>query len=66
MARGDNFKGKPGPGRPKGLPNKATQDAREFAQKFIDDQDYRESLRRRVISGRAPHMEQLIWTYRYG
>ena len=55
-----------GKGRPKGAVNKATADVREFAQKFIDDADYRQSLRRRVLSGKAPHMEQLIWHYRYG
>lgn len=55
-----------GPGRKKGIPNKATQDVREFAQKFIDDEDYKASLRRRVLTGRAPHMEQLIWHYRFG
>lgn len=27
----------PGPGRPKGLPNKATQSAREAIAKFVDD-----------------------------
>jgi hypothetical protein len=66
MARGDNFRGKPGPGRPKGLPNKATQDVREFAQKFIDDEDYKSSLKRRILRGSAPHMETLIWHYRFG
>jgi len=39
---------------------------REFAQRFIDDEDYRESLRRRVLRGLAPHMETLIWHYRFG
>ncbi len=55
-----------GPGRPKGLPNKATQDVREFAQRFIDDEDYRASLKRRILRGSAPHMETLIWHYRFG
>ena len=55
-----------GPGRKKGVPNKVTQDAREFAQKFLDDADYKDSLRRRVLTGKAPHMEQLIWHYRFG
>lgn len=53
-------------GRKPGSSNKATRDVREFAQKFIDDEDYRESLRRRVLRGAAPHMEVLIWHYRFG
>jgi len=38
MANGDRFKngGKPGPGRPKGLPNKATAAAREAIARFVD------------------------------
>ena len=55
-----------GPGRKKGVPNKATQDVREFAQKFIDDQEYRDSLKRRILRGDATHMETLIWHYRFG
>jgi hypothetical protein len=53
-------------GRKKGAENGVTRDVREFAQKFIDDADYRESLRRRVLRGDAPHMETLIWHYRFG
>ena len=53
-------------GRPKGRANAVTLDVREFAQKFIDDADYRESLRKRVLRGDAPHMETLIWHYRFG
>ena len=38
MANGERFKkgGKPGPGRPKGLPNKATAAAREAIARFVD------------------------------
>lgn len=32
---------KPGPGRPKGLPNKSTQDAREAIGKFVDGNAHR-------------------------
>lgn len=33
--------GKPGPGRPKGLPNKATQDARAAIAQFVDGNAHR-------------------------
>ena len=33
--------GKPGPGRPKGLPNKATQQAREAIARFVDGNAHR-------------------------
>ena len=55
-----------GPGRKKGVPNKVTQDVREFAQRFIDDEDYKASLKRRILRGDAAHMETLIWHYRFG
>lgn len=34
-------RGKPGPGRPPGLPNKATQNAREAIARFVDGNAHR-------------------------
>lgn len=53
-------------GRPKGSLNKLTRDAREFAREIIRNRRYLKSLLRRLISGRAPHMEPLIFHYAYG
>ena len=58
---------KAGPGRPKGLPNRATQEAKEFAASILDSPEYRASLERRVRAGTlAPAVEQLLYYYRYG
>ena len=62
---------KPGQsGNPKGrLPgtrNKATVEAREFANRLIDDVEYREALRRRLIAGTAGAMEVVVWAYAKG
>jgi hypothetical protein len=38
-------------GRLPGTKNRATIEAREFANKLIDDDEYREALRRRIIAG---------------
>ncbi len=55
------------PGRPKGALNKRTQEAQELAAALIDgDPAYLEGLKRRIKAGKAPHMETLLWHYRYG
>jgi hypothetical protein len=53
-------------GRPKGSPNKATLEVRELARGLIEDPEYQTSLRQRLIAGKAPHMESLLWTHLYG
>jgi hypothetical protein len=55
-----------GKGRPKGALNKATREIKDFARALLESDSYRESLRRRVESGRAPHMETLLHYYGYG
>lgn len=55
-----------GPGRPKGQPNKATAEIRDAARAIVEDKDYAESLKKRVIAGKAPHMETLLFHYAYG
>lgn len=48
-------------GRPKGTPNKATRAMKEFLA-WLDSDEYRESAKRRILQGRAPHLETL-WHY---
>ncbi len=55
------------PGRPKGALNKRTREAQELAAALIDgDPSYLEDLQCRIKAGKAPHMETLLWHYRYG
>lgn len=53
-------------GRPKGSANKATVEAKAAAAAIVDDPDYREALKQRIIKGTAPHMEPLLWAYAKG
>jgi hypothetical protein len=52
--------------RPKGSLNRTTVEARELAQRFIEDVDYQACLRKRLIAGKAPHIETLLFHYAYG
>lgn len=53
-------------GRTPGTRNKATVEAREFAQRLVDDEEYRRSLRERLLAGSAGQMEILLWAYAHG
>lgn len=53
-------------GKPKGTQNRVTVQAREMAALIVDDPEYREGLRRRMIAGTAAHMEPLLWAYAKG
>ena len=46
-----------GRGRPPGAVNKLSAEVREFWTQFFASAEYRESARRRIIAGRAPHLE---------
>ena len=46
---------RPGPGRPKGAPNKRTKEARELARKFATDRTYQTNLLKRLRAGEAGH-----------
>lgn len=55
-----------GPGRPKGVPNKATSEIKQFCQEFLRSKEYVASAQRRVRSGKAPHLETLWHHYGFG
>lgn len=65
MARNTSGLRRGGPGRPKGLPNKATREQKEFLRGILESEEYRESFRRRVIRGDAT-LEQLMHHYVLG
>ncbi|MDA1095387.1 MAG: DUF5681 domain-containing protein [Acidobacteria bacterium] len=53
-------------GRAPGTRNKVTREAREAAERLVDDPEYREALRVRMIDGTAGAMEALMWFYAKG
>lgn len=54
-----------GPGRPKGVPNKATIEQKKFLQEILDSEEYRESFKKRVVDG-DPGLEQMMHHYVLG
>lgn len=57
----------PGPGRPKGVPTKATVEVRALCQRIVNDPAYQAALKKRLESGDiAPQIEALVWFYAYG
>lgn len=61
--------GRPGPERPPGSPNRrnrATPQAVRRVERFLSSRHYWDGLKARVIAGKAPLMEQLLWHYAYG
>jgi hypothetical protein len=53
-------------GRPKGIPNKATREIKEASRLIVEDEAYTVSLKTRLLEGKAPHMETLLFHYAYG
>jgi hypothetical protein len=56
-----------GPGRKRGVPNKATTAVRELTRSLLDSPEYRHRLQHRLNTGKiAPAMEVLLWHYAFG
>jgi hypothetical protein len=54
-------------GRPKGVPNKITAEAREVAQRLVEDEMYQDKFRKRLVAGElGPGVESMLWHYAYG
>jgi hypothetical protein len=67
IAKYPNLQRKAGPGRPKGVPNKATTEIKEFARSLLDRAKYRANLIRRLDSGKVhPTIESMMHHYAYG
>jgi len=67
LARTRGLKRGGSPGRPKGVPNKATVEAKAAATLIVDDPKYRENLLHRARAGKlAPGMEVVLWSYAKG
>ena len=62
-----NLKRGGSPGRPKGVPNKVTVEARDLAQKLLTEPTYCEKFKARLLAGElAPALEAMVWHYAYG
>ena len=65
--RGRPFDGsKPGPGRPKGVPNRNTREIKEAARVLLEDPRYLDALIVRLREGTAGAVEPLLYHYGYG
>jgi hypothetical protein len=53
-------------GRTPGTQTKRTIEVRDVCNRLVDDPEYREALRRRLIGGTAGGIEVLIWHYAKG
>jgi len=53
-------------GRREGTPNRATAEFKGFWQQFLSSTEYRDSLKRRMLDGKADHMERYVAELLYG
>lgn len=53
-------------GRPKGGLSSAHREIKERAQEFVESDKYWKNLQARILKGRAPHAEILLFHYAYG
>ena len=55
------------PGRPKGIPNKATKEVKELVRKLVLDPEYQAKLKQRLLKGTLPPaVETQLWHYGFG
>jgi hypothetical protein len=66
MPRKNNLPPGPGPGRPKGVPNKAARDIKEMARGLLSGEEYQRNLVRRLNRGTAGPVETLLYQYAFG
>jgi hypothetical protein len=58
---------KPSSGRPQGVANIATTDARKLCQSLVENPAYRTSFAQRLKAGELPPaLEAMVWHYAYG
>lgn len=55
-----------GKGRPPGVPNKVTSEAKAACSAIVDDPIYRKNLLERMQKGTAGAMEPILWYYAKG
>jgi hypothetical protein len=55
-----------GKGRPKGATNKATREFKDAARQFLESAAYRTAAERRMVAGKAPHLELFFFQHAYG
>ena len=53
-------------GRQKGTGNHVGRAARRLSRKLVSDPAYLKSVEQRLLEGRAPNLETLLWHYAYG
>jgi hypothetical protein len=53
-------------GRTPGTRNRVTIEVREAASQLVDDAEYRQRLRERLLDGTAGPIEFLLWQFAYG
>ena len=53
-------------GRTRGTQRRSTIEVREVCSRLVDDPEYREALRRRMIAGTPGAVETLLWHYAKG
>lgn len=53
-------------GRPKGGLSAAHREIKERSQDFVESDRYWKNLQARILKGRAPHAEILLFHYAYG
>ena len=64
MARNISGLRRGGPGRPPGIPNKASAEAKAVCTRLVDDPEYQRKLRIRLHRGKlAPAVECMLWYY---
>ncbi len=65
--RQGQFVSSPGPGRKKGVPNKATAEVRAACVAIVDDPQYRKTLLARARAGTLPPaVECMLWYFAKG